>query len=75
MFFDLITRFVCVSVFLSVCHHACGEMAGLSNMVSNKVNTRTTRTTRTRKCNTSQNDPFGHLHGTGITLILKEVLE
>ena len=27
------------SLVLSVCHHVCGEMAGLSNMVSSEVNT------------------------------------
>ena len=31
---------VCVSVCLSVSHHVCGEMAGLSNMVSSGTNTR-----------------------------------
>ena len=30
---------VCVCVCVSVYHHICGEMAGLSNMVSSEVNT------------------------------------
>ena len=30
---------VCMCVYLSVCHHICDEMAGLSNMVSRAVNT------------------------------------
>ena len=41
--FHPITWFVCVCiclcVCLCVCHHVCGKMAGLSNMVSSKVNT------------------------------------
>ena len=28
-----------LSVCVSVCHHVCGEMAGLSNMASSEVNT------------------------------------
>ena len=41
--FDLKLWFVCVCVCVSVClsvsHYVCGKMAGLSNMVSNGINT------------------------------------
>ena len=53
--FDLITRFVWLCV--CVCHHICGQMAQLRNMILTEVNTYI----RTRKRYISQYDQFSDL--------------